>query len=927
MCWNGECRLNLKDDQFKKIRKFINEEYNKYNSWNDVKEIKKFTKSRRNYDFQMRLEIIEMNNDMEQELTAELWEKLVMDVKKERDISNPTIMGENVKSEVSVPTDEFSAWRVYIDNLAKKGWDESARINIETSAFKILERLSQDTRGRHANKGLVVGDVQSGKTANMAGLMAMAADHGYNFFIILSGVIENLRQQTSDRLYKDLNGDGSSNINWKQVNKPSIKSREPEHDIINYNLNSSEAYFTVSLKNSSRLKHLTKWLLQDKNKAKQLKVLVIDDEADQASINTKDIEEETSTINNLIKEIVNSQDVKAMNYIAYTATPYANVLNETDPESLYPKDFITVLPQSSDYIGSRKLFGITDPDESPALDIVNLIGKEETDYIRAHDFIGTYFPKSLSASVNWFLISLAIGRILKLNMPISMLVHSSMKIADHRSISQHIVDYLKYLKENYDTLSTNFEKLYTEEKKALSREKFLNGMPGYTSEETVMEYPMWKEVKVELDKIFTLSEEEFVSHLNMCDEGKPVFDNGIHLVIDNSSSSSLFEEQENFRLVYPKNEEDLSKVPGFIVIGGNTLSRGLTLEGLSSTYFIRNTKQVDTLMQMGRWFGYRKGYELLPRIWMDEDSLHRFTEISQINEELREEIKKFSEKRILPINYALRVKNSSNHKLLRITSSNKMQSAIPKEFNFVGFNSQTIYFKKDEKELQENLDCTQSFLNGLPDNMEVGTSHIIWRNVSSSIVADYFKKFNFNEHDLKMQSIPQLVEWITKNEIKLDGWNVVLSGKKGIRKNPDYEWDIKGFETRTVKRSRLTKRSSENIANIGALRTPSDLTADLKNKLQDEEKSMSKSSDIINIRNKYGYDKTPLLVIYRIDSGMTDKQSNYKEETREPLKFPKDVIGLNILIPGDAWSNSFTTYISANLELNDIDDNFHEENE
>lgn len=915
--------MNLKDDQYKKIRKFINEEYNEYNSWNDVKDIRRYTDE--NFDYESSLRIIALQNGLGQNLTSETWEALVLDVKRDREISNPTIMGENVKSEVSVPTDEFSAWRVYVDNLVNKGWAESARINIETSAFKILERLSQDTRGRQANKGLVVGDVQSGKTANMAGLMAMAADHGYNFFIILSGVIENLRQQTSDRLYKDLNGDGSSNIKWRQVNKPSVRSRETEHNMMNYNFNSSEAYFTVSLKNSSRLQNLKQWLFQDEKKSKQLKILVIDDEADQASINTKDIRDEASTINRLIKEIVNNRDVRAMNYIAYTATPYANVLNETSPESLYPKDFITILPQSGDYIGAKELFGITNPDKGPALDIVNLISDGETDYIRSHTFSQHYFPKNLSESVNWFLISLAMGRILNLNMPISMLVHSSMKIDDHRNISKLILDYLKHFKENYDKLSKNLEVLYHEETRALSREKFINGMTDYTNKEEVMNYPEWREVKNELDKLFSLEKEEFVSHLNICDEGKPVYHEGIHLVIDNSSSSSLFEEQENFRLVYPKDDEDLSKVPGFIVVGGNTLSRGLTLEGLSATYFIRNTKQVDTLMQMGRWFGYRKGYELLPRIWMDETSLFRFTEISQINEELREEIKTFSENGVLPINYALRVKNSPNHKLLRITSSNKMQSAVAKEFNFIGFNSQTIYFKKDTEELQKNLECTREFLNSLPNDMDVESSHLIWRNVSSRKVAAYFKEFKFNEHDLKMQSIPQLTEWILKDNIELDDWNIVLSGRKGIYKNPDYEWSIKGYETKSVKRSRLKKRSTEKIANIGALRTPSDLTVDLKSKLQDDEKKMSRSADIINMRNKYGYGKTPLLVIYRIDSGIYDQPSNYKDDIRGPLNFPKDVIGLNILIPGDAEDSSFATYISADIRLSETDDDFYEE--
>ena len=108
-------------------------------------------------------------------------------------------------------------------------------------------------------------------------------------------------------------------------------------------------------KNKGRLTSLFNWLKSDTNKAKQLKILVIDDEADQASINTKDIEEDTSTINKLIKDIVNDKEFLAMNYISYTRTPYANVLNETADSSLYPKDFITLLEPSEDYIGPKQI--------------------------------------------------------------------------------------------------------------------------------------------------------------------------------------------------------------------------------------------------------------------------------------------------------------------------------------------------------------------------------------------------------------------------------------------------------------------------------------------------------------------------------------------------------------------------------------------
>ena len=190
-----------------------------------------------------------------------------------------------------------------------------------------------------------MGNVQSGKTANMAGLMAMVADNGFNYFIVLSGVIENLRKQTANRLYNDLKySKVKTLIQWNRIDNPTTRSNDAKFSISNFNLrnDSKEKYFTVCLK-QRKINKSFNWLKSDTNKAKQLKILVIDDEADQASINTKDIEEDTSTINKLIKDIVNDKEFLAMNYISYTRTPYANVLNETADSSLYPKDFITLL--------------------------------------------------------------------------------------------------------------------------------------------------------------------------------------------------------------------------------------------------------------------------------------------------------------------------------------------------------------------------------------------------------------------------------------------------------------------------------------------------------------------------------------------------------------------------------------------------------
>lgn len=259
---------------------------------------------------------------------------------------------------VTVPQDPFSSWQLYKKKLLVDGFKEDTVEEIERTTIKILKRLNNDTRTSGPVKGLVIGNVQSGKTANMAALMAMAADWGWNMFIVLSGTIESLRIQTQNRLFNDLNQQGT--IFWRSLEHLS-KSVDISQKAQNLHFDSSskERYFTVCLKNSSRLSKLIQWAQVDANKQKQMKILVIDDEADQAGINTGHIDEaERKKINKLICALVNGQNEKAdsidakyhaMNYIGYTATPYANILNEVGEESLYPRNFITTLAVPKEY--------------------------------------------------------------------------------------------------------------------------------------------------------------------------------------------------------------------------------------------------------------------------------------------------------------------------------------------------------------------------------------------------------------------------------------------------------------------------------------------------------------------------------------------------------------------------------------------------
>ena len=162
--------------------------------------------------------------------------------------------------------------------------------------------------------------------------------------------------------------------------------------------------------------------------------------------------------------------------------------------------------------------------------------------------------------------------------------------------------------------------MYENESLDFKRSYFLEGMKEYSTKEEVPDYPEWEEVSRYIERMIRLDMDEFISHIPIGEEGQPKYHKGFHLVIDNSKAKA---ENQIVRLVYPK-VKAMNPAPAFIVIGGNTLSRGLTLEGLTTTYFLRTTNQADTLMQMARWFGYRKGYEIFPRIWLDSEALERY---------------------------------------------------------------------------------------------------------------------------------------------------------------------------------------------------------------------------------------------------------------------------------------------------------------
>ena len=278
-------------------------------------------------------------NDADISITEDEWLALVTVLKEIEFNTYVGYIGDPQVPTKPISTNENSAWQKYKKKLIDNKFSAVSIDNIERASQKIVSQLGDSTEQFQPVRGMVVGNVQSGKTANMAGLIAMAEDYGYNFFIILSGTIDNLRRQTQERMVADLN---SANCNLNLVSLSQLSGHtESGSRLQNLRLDEGDntRYLYVCLKNTSRLNDLLVWINECKAKKSKLKVLVLDDEADQAGVNTANMSKDlVSKINRQIKALVFGQNshfedstpYKSMNYIGYTATPYANFLNEAN---------------------------------------------------------------------------------------------------------------------------------------------------------------------------------------------------------------------------------------------------------------------------------------------------------------------------------------------------------------------------------------------------------------------------------------------------------------------------------------------------------------------------------------------------------------------------------------------------------------------
>ena len=842
-----------------------------------------------------------------------------------------------------VPTDSGSAWTRYKNHLLGKytgrpKMSESAVATLENNCHWILNHLKRDTRSAGAVKGLVMGSVQSGKTANMIGLVTMAAHYDWNFFIILSGTIDNLRKQTRDRFLSDLTQSGG--VNWHVLDYTRnadylVDINDGKHyltDDLALNIyqegtqhnNWMHRYVIVCLKNSTRLKNLITWLHSKATKAARMRLIVIDDEADQASVNTrkmKDVDEEEvierTAVNQLIIDLVKGNDIEgkhsaaefqAMNYISFTATPYANVLNEAYEDSLYPRTFICSLPESKEYFGAKAIFGSKSDDRYNGLNIIRTVPKEEVTALKQlHKGCAFTLPKEFQHAVCWFLSAAAVLRVRGHKKPISMLIHTTQLQGGHFEEYDVLKSWL--LRESKTgSLLHLCREVYDAEKAEFLLKDLAEGYPEYALLNSVCDvFPEFDDIENEIKQILS----QIVNIGIGEDSDFEYCENGIHLCVDNCRTNKKSDEGVYLRIVYPKPEQliAMSKAPVFIVLGGNTLARGLTLDGLLCTYFARNVNQADTLMQMARWFGYRKGYELLQRIWMPLSVQEKFELLEEIDEKLKEEFESFMRMGKSPATFGPRVMSSAKIAKFMLTSKTKSQNAVPCEFDFSGDSYETTQFDNNADLLLANIKCSEAFLAsvGTARKSDVIEGAYVWANVSShAILHNFLENYHLFDCSPLHVDIPIFRKWM--EEMNKDGkylkWNIAVSGDK----KSETRWKVAGADVGTVERSKKTKHPE--FIDIGSLRSGIDVLADVNpSALSPEEtailaNALKSKKNLLAVRHKLGLGDVPLLLLYRIDQNK-GKDSKY----RTKIGSVHDIIGFSIIISGEEVSSDYVKTI------------------
>lgn len=796
----------------------------------------------------------------------------------------------------------WSRYRKYLDT--EKGRPEAVLRALDKSTTEVLRRLEDPARpGAWDRRGMVVGSVQSGKTGNYAGLACKAIDAGYKLVIVLAGMHENLRRQTQVRLDEELRGrqtrdvlNSEAQIGVGKVD-PSIAVRSVTTSAVDMGngdfskqiaerrglleLGSDPTYMVVK-KNTHILKNINRWLKSlpefRGDKVRGVPLLVIDDECDQASINTRDIdpddeEQDMTAINKRVRELLSRFEQSA--YIGYTATPFANIFIPPDSrdinveEDLFPRDFIVNLEPPSNYVGATQLFGLRGvPDdeieEQAGLPLIRPIKDHWGAFPPGHkkDHDPGCLPGSLSEALMAFMLACAVrwqrGQVRQHN---SMLVHVS----------------------RFNLVQEKVENLVTEEYDRLKNRIEMNdGKPHDTDSPVLQEFrKLW-----ERDFVTTSGStpgsysqppwDELVSHLR-----------DVAPRIQVATVNGLAKQA----LTY-----DTEAAPiNVIAIGGDKFSRGFTLEGLTVSYYLRATNMYDTLMQMGRWFGYRDGYLDVCRIYTTPSLRDSYQFIAGAIEELRRDFRRMTREGARPIDFGHKVRLHPGSALL-VTSRTKSRKALKMRMSLDGRLAQTLVFPLQQARNNRNFVLAREFLDELAESagppVEAGGIRK-WEDVPGERILRFVDEFYV--HQMNSFEVAQLLKEYIEDRIRHDElthWTVAFDTSPRSNGAP---LSLAGTDFRTIVRESGHKIEEEgNAVRIKVLTTP-------RHELIDLDEHQRQRALALSIQ-EFQEDRTKLEGRRR--KGESEPRTPYPDLIRKERKPTHGLLVLYFVDPEASWERS-----------------------
>lgn len=814
--------------------------------------------------------------------------------------------------------DNYKKW--YHASKVERGtqyWDRFRRYLEEDVALPkmIIDRIDEATEeimdvlgdpkseSNFQRKGLVIGSVQSGKTSNYIALMNKAVDSGYKVIILLTGTIEKLRQQTQSRVDEGFVGVDSKALREskkseivgvgrydRNIQVVSFTTTATDFKTNNENVplrSVNDPVVFVIKKNKSVMEKLRDWLTlknAESNGKINVPLLLIDDESDNASVNTNSTDEDPTTINNLIRELLRL--FARYSYVGFTATPFANIfidpeLDQDAKEDLFPKDFIYLLEQPSNYIGPNEMY----KEDGKYHYMIRY--NDDMDFVlplgHKNGAVPSSLPRSLEDAILTFMLGNAIrdlrGSEKKHR---SMLIHVSRFISVQKAVHDKVDSFVRDVKaqiKNY--ILSDEQNNFVDRLKNLFMEEFKHGTDIYDIKVINEE---WEDLK------------------------KVLYDSVTPIQIRTINSASATK-----NLNYDEYPDGLR----LIAVGGLSLARGLTLEGLMISYFYRNTKMYDTLMQMGRWFGYRDGYDDICRLWTSKESADWYEHIAEATEELRLEIKKMSYQNRKPSEFGLRVRSSADTPLI-ITARNKMKNTetvkLRRSLNGRVIETAILPSQKKDREynnevIEKWLINNKSFLEVENDNL--GVKKPTLKNVPKKNVMQLLESVIYpylNEFSNDSQFLTEIKNHDSKT---LERWDIVVATNEesenriknkavfgGITIYPvERQFDFFGSNN-YIRVSRSKKRlGSTNYALTGLEKYKYEQIKEEVEKLLHGKvsKKGNKKAPTENMYFNTGIERNPLIIIYPVQL-KGNNESNQAEKSYL-LSLDSLVTGIAIGIP------------------------------